>query len=266
MKNFARVMREINLIINSIIIFDKFLNSLVVFLSFYLALILIGINPFYAAIPGIMFFVITVYLDFDKSKALLVEQKYPHLNEKLRTAFDNVYVENEIAYDLETDVTGDLRKVHVSAFIDTKKTSYKTTAVVALCFAVLLISAFGFRFLDVNVLFRDNLFSYFEGGDEPGAPSDVMSAGKGESKDIYGEEKLAELGNEELELNLKAVNYEVLSGNGYNEPPDVDFEDTFPDNICADDAGGCGNQDYSEDKTPVEHAELVKKYFLNIAK
>ena len=267
MKGFFRVIREVNLIIDSIILFDMLLNSLILFLALYLASVLIGLYPFYSAIPAAMFLIITSYLGFDQSKALLVEQKYPNLNEKLRTAFDNAYVENEVVDDLEGEVVDDLRNVRVSSFIDRKKTAYKTSAIVALCFIILLVAAFGVRFIDVNLLFREGLPEFLTGGAGLSPESaDTPAAGAGESSDIYGKEKLAELGAEEIEINLAAMNFEVLSGASFREPPEVEFEETFPDIICADDPGGCGNEQYSEEKTPVEHAELVKNYFLNIAK
>lgn len=268
MKDFHRVIREVNLVINSIVIFDKLLDALIVFLSVYLFSMVIGIFPLYALIPAAMFFIITVYLDFDKSKALMVEQKYPQLNERLRTAFDNVQLENDIVSDLEADVTADMKKVKVSSFIDTKKTTYKSSAIVGLCFVILLLSALGVHFLDIRAVVKENFLDYIrtEGSNE-GAPSDKPSAGSGgKNEDIYGEKKLAELGSEEVELKLKTVNFEVLGGYNINEAPDVDFQETFPDTLCASTQEGCGSEAYSEDKTPIEHAELVKKYFLNIAK
>ncbi|HLC65887.1 MAG TPA: hypothetical protein VJI46_07235 [Candidatus Nanoarchaeia archaeon] len=266
MKGFLRVIREVNLVIDSIIVFDMLLNSLIFFLALYLVSVLIGLYPFYSAIPAAMFFIITTYLGFDQSKALLVEQKYPNLNEKLRTAFDNAYVENEVVDDLEEEVTDDLRNVRVSSFIDRKKTAYKTSAIVALCFVILLAAAFGIRFIDVNLLVSELPEFLTAGAGLSPESGDTPAAGAGESSDIYGKEKLAELGAEEIEINLAAMNFEVLSGASFREPPEVEFEETFPDIICADDPGGCGNEQYSEEKTPVEHAELVKNYFLNIAK
>ncbi|MFC1768426.1 hypothetical protein ACFLZX_01555 [Nanoarchaeota archaeon] len=267
MKKFHKVIKEVNFTIDAIILFDTLLNSLIVFLLCYLLFIIFTINPFYAALPAIMFFIITTYLDFEKNKATLIETKHPFLNEKLRTSFDNVEEENEVEEELESEVQHDLRKVHVSTFIDSRKTTSKTIAIVLLCFVILLISAVGINFIDINVVLEDfDVLNYFTGGNGTGGPSEELGAGGGEDEDIFGDESLAELSDEEFEISLSSGSFEVISGADYSEPPDVDFEETFPDTICADDPEGCGAEGYAEDKTPLEHAELVKNYFLNIAK
>ncbi len=226
----------------------------------------LDIYPFFAILPAAMFLIITLYLDFEKNKAVMIEEKYPELHERLRTAFDHAPVENEVVNELHAEVMQEMKKVSVSSFIDTKKTTSKIGVIMGLCFIILLLAAIGIN-VKLNMIFKDSgLFGYPSSGDGSGSKGDTPGAGGGEDKNIFGDEKVATLGDEELQLQLKTVSYEVLSGNNYKEPPDVNFEETFPDTICADDPQGCGNEQYSEDKTPVEHAELVKNYFLNIAK
>src|SRR3989338_10218247 len=99
MKQFGSVVREINRTLNQMIMFENLVNTTLVFLAFYLVLSVLDFTPMFALIPAIAYLGFYTYISFTSSKALIVESKYAPLREKLKTAADNVNLDNPIAND-----------------------------------------------------------------------------------------------------------------------------------------------------------------------
>lgn len=81
--------------------------------------------------------------------------------------------------------------------------------------------------------------------------------GVNESNDIYGDSQLAILGNEQIDIRISPVNYEVC----VREEGDVEqkqFDEIFPQNSSS------GNSTF-EENIPPEQQELVKNYFDKLA-
>ena len=79
-----------------------------------------------------------------------------------------------------------------------------------------------------------------------------------ESEDIYGDSKLAILGNEQIDIKISPVNYEV----NVREEGDVEqkqFDEIFPREIAVEQASAF------EERIPEEQQELVKNYFNKLA-
>ena len=65
MNKVSLMLKELRSEITKIIFLDSFLNSAIIFLIFYMALILINVNSFYAFIPFIIGF---IFFYIDKKK------------------------------------------------------------------------------------------------------------------------------------------------------------------------------------------------------
>ena len=79
-----------------------------------------------------------------------------------------------------------------------------------------------------------------------------------ESDDIYGESKLAVLGNEEIDIRIRTVNYEV-SVRQEGDLEQKQFDEIFPSEVNVE-----GTSAF-EENIAEEQQELVKNYFNKLA-
>ncbi len=262
MKGFDKVLKEVNIIVDEVLSFDIILTSVLIFLGFYLGLMLINLNPWYALFPTLAYLSFLLYRDLNTNKYKIVEDKYTPLYERLRTAADNIDRENEVVDELEHEVADNLRDVRVSSFVKIKKVSYKVLGSVILCLIILFVSIYNVNFGGFSAVFEGvKELVYKEGGSGGGdMPGDELVAGKGgEDGEIYGEESIARIGNQEINIKIKQASLEVV-GSEVSEAPEREFEETFPEEIFATSAGGY------EEKITIENQKLVKDYFKELSK
>ena len=257
MENFIKVIKEINRTLNFFMVFDTILNATVFFLVVYFLLSLVNLFPISALIPAIIYFVMRLYANSKRDKRKIVESKYEPLKEKLRTAADNINKENPVVNELEEEVVADLKNVGLSSFIQTKRVSYKIFSVILLSFAIVFATTLNLYIVDLsdfllnvpNILDNYNL----------GRRADNRLLGDiNESQDIYGDSKLAILGNKEIDIKIKPINYEV----NVREEGDVEqrqFDEIFPREVAVEQSSAF------EERIPEEEQELVKNYFNNLA-
>src|SRR3989344_9352316 len=136
MKQFSNVVREMNRTLNELILFDNLVNTTLVFLVFYLILSVFDFPALLALIPALLYLGFYSYMRFKAYKPLIVESKYAPLREKLRTAADNVNMDNPIAEELEYEVTREMKNVGLSMFINPRTLSYKIFAVMMISFLI----------------------------------------------------------------------------------------------------------------------------------
>jgi len=261
MKGFKEILKEVNIIVEEVLAFDIILTSVIIFLAFYLGLMLISINPWYALFPTLAYLIFLLYKDLNTNKYKMVEGKYAPLYEKLRTSADNVDRENEVVYELQDDVVKDLKNVPVSSFVKIKRVSAKILGSIILCLLILFASIYNIRFGDFNfALDKLKEIIYTEGTGEGNQSGYELVAGKGGKEgDIYGEESVAKIGNQQLQIKIKQATLEIASAQIY-EAPEKQFEETFPDEIFATASGGY------EEKISIEDQKLVKEYFKELSK
>jgi len=256
MKIFIKAIKEINRTLNFLMVFESILNATIFFLVVYFLLSLVNLFPILAIIPTIIYFVMRLYTNSKRDKRKIVESKYGPLKEKLRTAADNVKKENPVVNELEEEVMYDLKQVGLSSFIQTKQVYYKIFAIILLSFAIVLATTLDLYIVDLN-LFISNIPEYLD-DINPRKLDNVLLGEINESDDIYGDSKLAILGNQQIDIRIKPVNYEV----NVREEGDVEqkqFDEIFPKEIAVDQASAF------EEKIPEEEQELVKSYFNKLA-
>jgi len=256
MKNFIKVIREINKTLNFFMVFESILNTTIFFLAVYFLLSLVNLFPILAIIPAIIYFVIKLRVSSKSDKRKIVESKYIPLKEKLRTAADNVNKENPVVDELEEEVVNDLKNVGLSSFIQTKRVSYKIFSTILLSFAIVFATTLNLYIVDFSQ-FLSNVPEFLVNID-PRRADNTLLGDINESEDIYGESKLAILGNEEIDIKIRPVNYEV----NVREEGDFEqkqFDEIFPREVNVERASAF------DEKIPEEEQELVKKYFNKLA-
>ena len=256
MKNFIKAIKEINSTLNFLIIFESILNSVIFFLVVYFLLSLVNLFPISAIIPAIIYFAIRLRVNFKSDKRKIVESKYEPLKEKLRTAADNVNKENPVVNELEEEVVYDLKHVGLSSFIHTKQISYKIFTTILLSFAIVLATTMNLYIVDLNK-FLSNFPEFLE-NINPRRADNILLGEINESENIYGDSKLAILGNQEIDIKIRPVNYEV----NVREEGDVEqkqFDEIFPREVAVEQSSAF------EEKIPEEEQELVKSYFNKLA-
>jgi len=256
MKNFVKVIKEINRTLNFLIIFETILNAAIFFLIFYLLLSLINLYPILALIPATIYFFARLYVNSKIDKRLAVEKKYAPLKEKLRTAADNLDMDNPVINELQDEVVRDLKNVGLSSFISTKRITFKIMTTIILSFAIVFATTLNLYIVDIN-LFMSKLPEILEKANPLRSSNDVLGD-INESDDIYGNSKLAVLGEKEIDIKIKPVNYEV----NVREEGDYEqkqFNEIFPSEIGVEQASTF------EEEIPEEQQELVKNYFNKLA-
>ena len=257
MKIFINAIREINRTLNFLFIFETLINAAIFFLVVYLLLSLINLYPILAIIPSLVYFFSRLYVSFRKDKRIVVEKKYEPLREKLRTAADNINRENPVVNELQEEVLLDLKNVSLSSFINTRNISLKIAASIFLSFAIVLLTVFNLYIIDISK-FIGNIPDIVKNSNLLKRGTNTPIGEINESQDIYGSGKLAALGDKEIAIKIKPVNYEV----NVREEGDAEkkqFDEIFPSDVNVEQSSAL------EEHIPEEQQELVKNYFNKLA-
>ncbi len=257
MQNFKKVIREINRSIGFLLFFDTLLSTIAFFLIVYLLLSMINLYPLSAAIPAAVFFIARIMIQSRIDKKRMVEKEYIPLREKLRTAADSMNeVANPVVEELQEEVLFDLKNVSLSSFFDTKKVALRIFFIMMLSFAIVFTTTFNFYIVDVNKLIASVPDLVHKGG----ANKLTKPIGEiNETDDIYGDSKLAVLGEEQIDIRIQPVNFEV-SVRDEGDMEQKNFDERFPSDANVEQASAY------EEYIPEEEQELVKNYFNELSK
>ncbi len=268
MKILATALKELRAGLNKALIFTVMLDALIVFLSAYIVLSIFNI-------PAILAFSITMaYLIVETTKRASinkirkVEDYYPKLNERLRTAAEYIKVENPVVNELHQEVLTELRNVEEAEFLDERKSFSKAGIIALLCFLVLLLAPIAIRLeplegaIEKAKAVTEMNISFESGRGEP-TPGGAGGGKKGGAKlaseeDIFGVPSIAKLGEEELKLVIKPAGDSI----NIRQIKDVEervFAESEPEEAFAVSAAAY------EEKIPAEQQEIVKNYFTAIA-
>ena len=254
MKPFDNVVKEINRTLTQMMLFENIVNAVLIFLAFYFILSLVDMNPFFASIPAFAYLGYHTYLTFKSSKHLMVESKYAPLREKLRTAADNISMDNPIVEELEYEVTTEMKNVGLSMFINPKTLSYKIFGVMLLSFLIIFVSSLNLKVLEFA---KQKVPDIFETRNLKGI-GNFAATHLNTSEDIYGDKNVAKLGDDELDIRIKPVDFSV-SVREVGEVEQRKFETTFPQELAVKESTAY------EENIPQEQQELVKNYFKKLA-
>lgn len=253
MKQFSIVIKEINRTLNEMILFENIVNTTLVFLVFYLILSILDFHPLYALIPALAYLGFYSYISFGSYKPLIVESKYAPLREKLRTAADNIGVENPIVEELSYEVTSEMKNVGLSMFINPRTLSYKIFAVMVLSFVIIFATTANLKLIEFA---KHKVPDIFERG--PKGVGNFAAVKLNTTGDIYGKEDVAKLGDNELNIRIKPVDFKV-NVKEEGEFKQQKFEAVFPKDLAVKETVAY------EENIPQEQQELVKNYFKKLA-
>ena len=186
------------------------------------------------------------------SKTRIVEDRYAPLKEKLRTAADNVEKDNVIIDELEYEVTTEMKSVGLSLFINPRNISYKILAATVLSFLIIFTSTFNIQFPTIKKAVPDIFERSMKGA------GNFIATKLESSEDIYGDEDVAKLGSDDLDIRIKPVDFKVsVKEEGTFQKKE--FETIFPSDAVVKETSAY------EENIPKEQQELVKNYFKKLA-
>ena len=255
-QQFKKVLKELRFNLDMLFLFDSLAGSVLIFLVFFLFLSVFDISYVFAVIPAVMYFIIQYYIRFYEDKARLVEARYSELNEMLRTAEDNIAVENPIVDELNSEVIGKLRHVRISSFLNTKRISYKILISIVLCFIIISLSVFGINIKLVAPIIESMNFFGMNNTSLGILANDTATLNL--TNEIYGDESVAKLGNSLIDIKIKPSSFEVgVKDTG--KPKTRDFYEAFPSDVNVEEAT------VYEENVPKEQQDIVKNYFKKLS-
>ncbi len=133
-------------------VYHLLLNVILAFLLFTILCQLLGINALYALVPAVVCFFVLLAREMRVRVVDAVGKKYPTLDEKLKTAFDNRGRRNVIVDSLISDVVVDIDGLRTSRFVETPDVAKRVYAVILLTFIILTLTMIDFRGFDLGFL------------------------------------------------------------------------------------------------------------------
>ena len=258
MKPLLLALRELKHAMVQIAFSEAVIEAAIVLLVFMIACVLINLPIFWGFIPGALYLIHVINRKFKGVQLENVEKKYPELDEQLRAAADNLYKENDLVQALHQDVLKLMRSIKTASFIRFKMMWRELVVIAILCFALILLTSLNMQFLDYKDIAVD--IQNLGKREMPNIYEMEFVAGMGNETDIYGNESLAELGLEELDIQINPL-YSEINLQDIREAEKQDFEEgAFPNDIEAKISAKAG-----EENIPKEHKEIVKKYFSGLA-
>ncbi len=237
------------------------LDSLLIFLIGLLVCMIFALPWGLSFIPFGIFAVRHTTKKFNRIKLRHVEGKVPELKYQLTTAADNLYRENELVDGLQEDVLRLMPLIRISDFVPFKKLWREIILMAMLSFSIILVTSLNLQMLDYKILVKELKDIKLDAGDDIFLETDDEKADSAVNEDIWGDESIVKLGDEQLNLQITPSMSEI-NIDDIRDIPDRVFEETspFPEDITA-------SSDASfDEKIPKENKEIVKRYFSKIAK
>ncbi|AJF61724.1 TPA: hypothetical protein HA239_01445 [Candidatus Woesearchaeota archaeon] len=235
-------------------IFDSILTTITAFSIIYFVLYFYRIPYLVAIAASAAFFLWSFIRKIRQNKILVLEQKYPDFKERLRTSYEYKTESNTVIDSLHSDITEMMKKVDISAYLDSGRVAFKVLAACILLFSTLYFSSVGLDILDIKT--RIVTSSAYESLEEFATGLFTNDDQEFETP-AAGDPRLIVLGNEELNANLDVYNT-GLDINEISEGEKNDFGGHYPGEISGD------AQEIYEEDIPEEDKEVVREYFKKI--
>ncbi len=264
MKTIERLFREVNVEILKVAFLNSFLNTCLVFFASYLVVILIDQTWVWALGTALAFFIVNFIMWKRKLDLKAVEDANPAVKEMLRTANDYKDEKNVLVLGLFYDVVKSMKKVSAGNLLDSSILFKKVLGITILTFAVVFVSSLEIYLGNIALpvgSFGGGFGSVFGGNNTDAGDAKNTSLEKigFNQSNIYGDESLAKLGKEELDLNINPSMGQV-DFNKEKSLEEKSFEEgNYPGEVSAQ------SGDFGDNNVPDE-AELAKAYNLELKK
>ncbi len=224
-----------------------------------------------AIVSAFFAFILTLMIhirDKKTSAILLVEDKYPHLREKLRTAYDNLDVDSIIVSDLEEKVLINVSKIDKTALLSMKLLIIGIVGLMLSSATVTYVTVYEVHILEISTDdwkdLTENLPFAPDGGEsdefiEVGDSSDEEGDGS-DSEDLIGEPAVIVVEGKEVDLTLPPG-----SGVGFSNAEDAEETEEDFQQSSAYEISIISSQAYDEE-LPDGYELIIKDYFEELAK
>jgi len=259
-KRIVLALNELKGTVRTIAITQSLMDSFVVFVLFFLVFILISVQWYWALVPFGFYLLIHLITTFKAVNLKNIEERVPLLYEQLRTVNDTVNLENEVVEELRQDVIKNLRHVRNSYFIRFGKLTTRLLTLVVCSFLIIFASAADVQFFDAKDVWHDLITPK---QDIPFLINESLLELNGTDglEDIYGNASIAELGYEQLNLQINPVESEIDISD-VRPPDEQDFKSYAPPEVGEAVQGGVT---YEESAVVKNNLKIVKNYFAGIA-
>jgi len=279
------IIKEIRNGVYKTLIIKAILNAAAIYLVSYFIFMLVMLPAVYiSSFFAVSYFIYEIIVSTKKDPLLIVEEKYPEINEELRTVKDNLGKNNELMEELKKEVTSKVKKhVDIGDFLDFRKITSRVLILFFMSFLIILL-ALNIRLLGVDdivdlskdfmmdlgskiVKDADEKIQVVLGDSELKnrfkklATTVGVGGGDTESGEIFGESEIVNLGDNKVNIQIKPTEYE-LSIEDYQKPEQQNFiSKSFKEDDVFLEKG------YAlEENIPLEKQDIVKRYFQELAK
>ncbi|MBI4176089.1 MAG: hypothetical protein HY518_02715 [Candidatus Aenigmarchaeota archaeon] len=228
---------------------NSVVNMIFTFLVLHIFLSIFSVKPYVAAIISIITMPINMRHYMRKYSIDAIEGKNPEIREMLKTAKDNIRENNIVAQMFFRDVVDKVRHVYVGSLVSMKKLNVKMVAIVILTMAIVFAPADGGVKIDLNQIAGILDLSKIN--------FDLGGIAFQDPDDILGDPRLVDLGNKELQINIRPSNNEI----DFSKPLEEERKE-FARNQFPVDVGAVADTP-SNEAIPEEY-DLIKAYNLKI--
>lgn len=260
MKEFRSLISEVKRNLQYIILLESVLSSFLTFAACFIIFLFAGVSSVVALILSVVAFLLFLYRYTRRYTVQHVEEAYPLLQERLRTAIDNAAVSNEVVEDLQSKVLQDARHLSPGMFFDSGRFTLKLLLSLLLTFLVIFTS---FYQLEINTFRSSTVEAVKEQAQQFGFPvggniSDefeaATGAGASPNKNIFGNPSIAQVGDKTVDVTIRPSKYE-FTVRDVTETNTKEFKSQFPNEIAVEQSG------FYQETIPKDDQEIVKTYF-----
>lgn len=241
---------EIKNILNHLWLIETVLDIIIILLGGFLFISYMGISPAWIIGPIFLYLIISLRSKFSKNTVALIEKKYPQLDERLRTIYDNKDHKNDVLENLAESVLVDIEKIKYSSFLETKRLGVRI-AIILLLVTFLISSSM-----------NDPLY-HEQNIDQETTISSTLKSSESRNADgnIFNEPSFINIANDSQGLIVYRGSGSELNVPGTSSKTPQTYS-AFPEDV---DTGIIPSQAYSE-AIPVIYQKIVKNYFMNITR
>src|SRR3989338_2145246 len=243
MKRMNSILREINASIGRIDFFFVLLKTLVLYTLCTLTLFLVRVSIWYALIPAAAYFFSSIAVQARFDRVRRIEERFPDLNEKLRTARDYKDRESMVLDSLEDDVVTGLKQVELKAFLPQINVWILVLALIFSVSATLYLASSGVKILDFSDVMDAARESFNQANEE-----EIQ-----EGQFTGTEESFIQVGEEKIAVEITPIGSEL----DFSEvtDPQATFSTSFPKEAFIS-SGAAYESEFTEDQQL-----LIKRYF-----
>lgn len=257
-KPIAKALREARSTILQIALFHSALDTLVVLALLLLGTLVFTLPRWYALLAATVYAIVHTHGNLKQVNFRAIEERTPELTEQLITVADNLREQNEIIDQLNTEVLAKMKHIQASSFLNFGKLTRELLVMAVVSFIIIGASAFHVKFLDLGDIAKQI------GESRQTGPYDIndelLQFEESQNlSEILGDPDIAELGKQQLDLQLNPILSDVEIGK-VRPPEDRSFREVAPPEIRAQ-----TDQSFEED-IPKQYQRIVKTYFKEITR